>query len=105
MKLTSRTKGVQHKYTPKQNKKTKVQELLPTGKVKWVEEKNISPALKVSDYTLRVQLENGVFLNQEMPKINYGDPLSTAAIDNAMEEIKTHQEQVNAEQTTKQKGE
>lgn len=105
MKLTSRTKGVQHKYTPKQNKKTMVQELLPTGKVKWVEEEDISPALKVSDYTLRVQLENGVFLNQEMPKINYGDPLSTAAIDNAMEEIKTHQEQVNAEQATKQKGE
>lgn len=69
MKLTSRMRGWTYKPTPRKPIIGRTEQKVQTDKgtqIVFVEEKPIDPSLKVSDYSLRTQLENGVFANKDM---------------------------------------
>lgn len=84
MKQTNRIKGeLEVKYN-RTYKPGKVMKTTPTGNIEFVDEEPISPALKVSDFSLRTQLQNGTFANVDMGTFAKPDKLDTANIEAAM---------------------
>lgn len=110
-KLTSRVRGMQqpilgHVQLPG---KIMVEEKTTEGSIiTFKDEEPISPALKVEDYELKTQLENGTFLNKEMPAYIKNDKLDVEEIERQITQIndsityeKAKQEALSKQEETK----